>query len=97
MICCCGQLAVFTLSLPMLCLPESLLFNAGEKVGIIGGIGSGRDALEKIQAGADLVQIYSAFTLQGLAVIPRIKHELAALLRQCGHASLGEAVGTGVR
>jgi len=59
----------------------------------VGGIASGRDAYAKIRAGASLVQVYSALALQGPALLPRIKSELASLLRSDGFQSLIEAVG----
>ena len=48
------------------------------KVGIIGvgGIHSAQDALEKIEAGADLVQIYTGFVYEGPALIKRINKAL---------------------
>lgn len=58
-----------------------------------GGVGSGADALEKIKAGASLVQLYAAFAYDGPALIPRIKRELAAALRREGFSSVAEAVG----
>ncbi len=48
-------------------------------------------------AGASLVQLYSAFSLQGPVLIPRIKSDLAALLRRDGFASVAEAVGAAHR
>ncbi len=62
-----------------------------------GGIGSGADALEKLRAGASLVQLYAAFAYEGPALIPRIKRELAALLRREGVRSLNEIVGADIR
>jgi len=59
----------------------------------VGGVGSGADALEKIKAGASLVQIYSSMTLQGPGVVSRIKSELAVLLRDEGYACVTDAVG----
>lgn len=59
----------------------------------VGGIASGRDAYAKIRAGASLVQLYSALALQGPGLLPRIKRELAALIRADGFQSVGEAVG----
>ncbi|MFU8797618.1 MAG: dihydroorotate dehydrogenase (quinone) [Gammaproteobacteria bacterium] len=44
-----------------------------------GGISSGADAYEKLCAGAQLLQIYTAFIYQGPAVIRRILLELKAL------------------
>lgn len=60
----------------------------------VGGIWSGQDAYDKIRAGASLVQIYTALTLEGPAVVPRIKAELAALLQRDGYTSVAQAVGT---
>jgi dihydroorotate dehydrogenase len=62
-----------------------------------GGVTSGRDALTKIRAGASLVQLYTAFAYHGPALIPRLKAELAAALRQDGFASVAEAVGVDAR
>lgn len=60
----------------------------------VGGVGSGRDAFEKIQAGAALVQLYTGFAYDGPALIPRLKAELATELRQAGFARVEDAVGT---
>ncbi|MFH5926000.1 quinone-dependent dihydroorotate dehydrogenase [Roseomonas xinghualingensis] len=58
-----------------------------------GGVDSGETAYAKIKAGASLVQTYAGFAYAGPALIPRIKHELAALLRRDGVKSLSEAIG----
>ena len=63
----------------------------------VGGIGSGADAYAKIRAGASLIQLYSALTYQGPALVGRIKRELADLLRRDGFGSVAEAVGSGNR
>lgn len=47
----------------------------------VGGVSSGQDALEKIRAGASLVQLYTALTYQGPPVVGKVKRELQALLR----------------
>ncbi|MDR3534525.1 MAG: quinone-dependent dihydroorotate dehydrogenase [Rhodopila sp.] len=59
-----------------------------------GGVFTGRDALTKIQAGASLVQLYSSFAFQGPALIPRLKAELVAALRDARFATVQDAVGT---
>ncbi|WP_372616862.1 quinone-dependent dihydroorotate dehydrogenase [Falsiroseomonas sp.] len=61
-----------------------------------GGVSNGADALEKIRAGASLVQLYAAFAYEGPALIPRIKRDLAALLRRDGFRSVGDAVGADI-
>jgi len=79
-------------------LARAYLLAAGRLVLIgVGGIQSGRDAMTKLQAGATLVQLYTALTYAGPVLIPRIKTELASELRQAGFAHVAEAVGTGAR
>lgn len=63
----------------------------------VGGVFSGRDAYEKILAGASVVQIYTAFAWHGPPVVGRIKRELAELLHADGWANVAEAVGKGPR
>ncbi|MEJ6681495.1 MAG: quinone-dependent dihydroorotate dehydrogenase [Flavobacteriales bacterium] len=43
----------------------------------VGGICSAEDALEKIEAGADLIQVYSGFVYEGPAMIKKICQALA--------------------
>lgn len=59
----------------------------------VGGISSGRDAYQKIRAGASLFQLYTAFVYQGPVLINRIKGELAALLHKDGFDKVESAVG----
>ena len=47
----------------------------------VGGVSSGKDAYEKIKAGASLVQIYTALVYEGPPLVNRIKRELAQLLK----------------
>ncbi|MFB5190347.1 quinone-dependent dihydroorotate dehydrogenase [Alicyclobacillus fastidiosus] len=58
-----------------------------------GGIFNGDDAYEKIRAGADLLQIYTAFIYEGPLVVRNIATRLAERLQQDGFSSLAEAVG----
>lgn len=58
-----------------------------------GGVSTGADALQKLRAGAHLVQLYTAFSYGGPALIPRMKRELAAALRAQGFRSVMDAVG----
>uniref|UniRef100_A0A9J7XAP4 Dihydroorotate dehydrogenase catalytic domain-containing protein n=1 Tax=Cyprinus carpio carpio TaxID=630221 RepID=A0A9J7XAP4_CYPCA len=53
----------------------------------------GQDALDKIRAGASLVQLYTALVYQGLPVVNKIKIELYILLKAQGFTSVAEAVG----
>ncbi|XP_020392006.1 dihydroorotate dehydrogenase (quinone), mitochondrial [Rhincodon typus] len=59
----------------------------------VGGISNGADALEKIRAGATLIQLYTAFIYQGPPVVNKIKRELEQLLKEQGFSSIAEAVG----
>lgn len=61
----------------------------------VGGVHDAKTAWEKIRAGADLVQLLSAFVYHGPALIPRILRGLLLELERAGHASIGEAVGSG--
>ena len=58
-----------------------------------GGIGSGRDVLDRIKAGASLVQVYTAFSYAGPSLLPRLAAELSLALREDGLASVEEACG----
>jgi dihydroorotate dehydrogenase len=85
---------LFQLSTAMLAKAHLM---AGGRLKLIGcgGVFSGADALAKTLAGATLVQLYTGFALQGPALLPRLKRELASALRQAGFAQVGDAVGTG--
>ena len=56
----------------------------------------GADVLQKLRAGASLVQLYTAFAYEGPALIPRLKRELAAAMRAQGFATITEAIGAGL-
>lgn len=59
----------------------------------VGGIATGADAYKKIRAGASLTQYYTSLIYRGAGMIPKVKRELAALLRAGGFESLAGAVG----
>lgn len=60
----------------------------------VGGIFTGQDAFEKIEAGASALQIYTAFALHGPPVINSIKQELDAILTKKGFPNVAAAVGS---
>jgi dihydroorotate dehydrogenase len=60
----------------------------------VGGIFSGKDAYEKITAGASLVQIYTGLMYEGPGLVKRVKKELVELLKEDGFSNIQEAVGT---
>jgi dihydroorotate dehydrogenase len=63
----------------------------------VGGVDSPEAAWAKIEAGATLVQLYSALVYEGLGLVARIKEGLAAHLRARKLESIGQAVGLGVQ
>ena len=58
----------------------------------VGGVGSAEDAWEKLVAGADLVQVYTALIYQGPGLIRRIVRGLERKMREYGADTLVEAV-----
>jgi len=58
----------------------------------VGGVSNAEDAWEKLVAGADLIQIYSAFIYRGPAVVREIVQGLAKKVHAQGAKSLAEAV-----
>ncbi|KAF7283802.1 hypothetical protein GWI33_022842 [Rhynchophorus ferrugineus] len=63
----------------------------------VGGVSSGKDAYEKIKAGASLIQIYSSMVYEGPLIVTKIKKELMELLEKDGFHSISEAVGINVK
>lgn len=58
-------------------------FTKGEKVIIgVGGISSSDDAIEKLKAGADLLQIYTALVYEGPSIVKKINRDLAQYLKK---------------
>jgi dihydroorotate dehydrogenase len=58
-----------------------------------GGIDSGAEAYRRLRAGADLVQVYTAFVYQGPALARRINEELLELMERDGAKGIGEVIG----
>lgn len=59
----------------------------------LGGVYSGLDALEKIKAGASLLQIYTSFIYRGPFAVRLIAKELAEALEKEGFNHYTEAIG----
>jgi len=54
----------------------------GEKTIIgVGGISSGRDAIDKLKAGADLLQIYTSLVYEGPSVVRKINKEIVDYMK----------------
>lgn len=62
-----------------------------------GGVFNGKDAFEKISAGASLIQIYSAIVFQGPNVVNKINKELTKILHERGFEKLEDAVGCDIK
>lgn len=56
----------------------------------VGGISNGRDAYEKILAGASVVQIYTSLVFHGPPVVSKIKRELDEILRENGYDNVSQ-------
>jgi dihydroorotate dehydrogenase len=59
----------------------------------IGGIDSGRSALEKIKAGATLIQLYTGLIYEGPGLIRRIKDHLTEATRTAHAAAVTDLIG----
>ena len=86
---------LFARSTAMLRLAARL--SAGRLVLIgCGGVRTGADVLEKLMAGASLVQLYTEFAYAGPALVARLKAELLAAMRERGFTRVADAVGAGL-
>ncbi|RAL20209.1 dihydroorotate dehydrogenase (quinone) [Lujinxingia litoralis] len=63
----------------------------------VGGIFDAEDALEALEAGASLVQVWTGFVYEGPLMVRRMQLELLELLERRGYASVSEAVGASHR
>ncbi|HLH65355.1 MAG TPA: quinone-dependent dihydroorotate dehydrogenase [Solirubrobacteraceae bacterium] len=61
----------------------------------VGGLETATDALERIRAGATLVQAYTGFVYGGPLWPSRLNRELSALVRAAGAETIQELVATG--
>ncbi|MCO6429995.1 MAG: quinone-dependent dihydroorotate dehydrogenase [Deltaproteobacteria bacterium] len=58
----------------------------------VGGVFSAEDAYKMMQAGASLVQVYTALVYEGPAVVMRIKRGLSKIVAQEGVSSISELI-----
>jgi dihydroorotate dehydrogenase len=63
----------------------------------VGGVETAGDALEKLRAGASLVQLYTGLVYGGPGAVNRILRGLGPLLAAGGFKSVSAAVGTAAR
>lgn len=85
-----------TLAAQRLCGFAQALQGRAELIGV-GGIESARDVLDRLEAGASAVQIYTAFVYHDAGYIARLVGQLSALRAAEGHASIAAAIGARMR
>lgn len=73
------------------------LTNGGLTIVAAGGVFDGADALDKIGAGASVVQTYTGLIYEGPGMAKRIKRQMAGVLDLQGISSLAAIRGTGYR
>ncbi len=87
---------------PLFSRSTAVLARMRKRVGLdlpiigVGGVGSAENALEKIRAGADLVQVYSCMVYEGPALPGDINRGLSKLLERDGVASIRDLRDTQV-
>jgi len=59
----------------------------------VGGVFSGRDVMDKIKAGATVVQIYTGMAIRGPGLVSKIRHEFATLMKENGFRSIDQVIG----
>ena len=59
----------------------------------VGGVSNGNECYEKIKSGANLIQLYTALTIQGPKIVNKIKNELVNLIKTDGYKNIKEVVG----
>ncbi|MBK8871290.1 MAG: quinone-dependent dihydroorotate dehydrogenase [Elusimicrobia bacterium] len=62
----------------------------------VGGIFRAEDALEKVLAGASLVEVYTGFVYNGPGFARSLAKRLAQLAARCGYETVQKAVGKGL-
>lgn len=96
----CGQggLSGWPLKQPSLDVLKYLRKNLPTHVQLVGvgGVFSGQDALAKILAGANCVQIYTGLIYRGPNTVGLILSELIRALGEAGFNSVREAIGAGI-
>jgi dihydroorotate dehydrogenase len=84
---------------PLFALSTQRLAQMRQRVGTlpivgVGGIHSAETALAKFEAGANVIQLYSALVFGGLDMLDRIKAGLVSGVRAAGKGNIADIVGT---
>ncbi len=76
-----------------------LFRSIGEEVPIVGvgGIETGRDAIDRMRAGASVLQAYTGFVYRGPRFPQRVHEEMVKIMDEEGIGHVSEIVGQGVR
>ena len=92
-----GGLSGAPLKARALALVRDVRRRLGPKVPIVGvgGIATAADVIERMKAGASLVQLYTAFVYGGPGLIGQITRELVEFVEREGVAGIGDVVGAG--
>jgi dihydroorotate dehydrogenase len=83
---------LFTLSTRMLAETYVRTEGAFALIGV-GGIDSGKAAVEKIKAGASVIQLYSSLVFKGLGLVSEIKDSVLAAMTRGRYGKLADMVG----
>jgi len=77
-------------------LINSFFKNLGKKIKIIGvgGVDSGKSALEKILNGASLIQLYTGMVYNGPSIAQKISEDLNNLVKNQGVSNISEIIGS---
>ena len=67
--------------------------NTCKEIVASGGVFCGKDALDKIESGASIINVLTAFVVDGFPVARRIKTQLSVQLMNKGYYNLDEAIG----
>ena len=78
-------------------LRPTLLWRLRTPIVGMGGVSSGRDAVEMIMAGATAVGIGSAVYVEGPEAFGRIRDEMAALMAELGYDHIDDMLGVAHR
>ena len=80
-------------------LIRDMYVRTGGRVVIVGagGVECGDDVVDKMRAGASLVQLYSSFSYEGPCVVSRIKDEVLERMRREGVTHISQLIGADVR
>ena len=63
----------------------------------VGGISNGKQAYDRLKAGASLVQVYSGLVFEGPSMVRKINEEILELMKQDGYMHISEVIGADLK